>query len=89
MYRCQTAGKQAGIQLIRTCRSEGWPLSGVSLIQGSGSCRVRKDIVYVSSKLSLADSADRACTLASTAIDASVCVDLILSIALRDCFDGT
>lgn len=89
MHRCQTAGKQAGIQLIRTCRSEGWPLSGVSLIQGSGSCRVRKDIVYVSSKLSLADSADRACTLASTAIDASVCVDLILSIALRDCFDGT
>ena len=42
----------------------------------------------VSPKLSLADSTDRAGTLASTAIDASICVDLVLRIALRNSLNG-
>ena len=89
MHRCQTAGEQAGKQPIPTGRSQGRPPGGISLYRNPKAAVYEKTFVYVSSKLSLADSADRACTLASTAIDASVCVDLILSIALRDCFDGT
>ena len=37
----------------------------------------------------LSDSANRALSFASAAIDASVCVDLVLSIALSDSLYGT
>ena len=37
----------------------------------------------------LGNSSDRALSLASTAIDASVCVDLVLGIALSDSLNGT
>ena len=39
-------------------------------------------------RLCLNNRACRTCAFASTAIDAGICVDLVLSVALRDSFDG-
>jgi hypothetical protein len=49
---------------------------------------LRKGINQCQIELSLADSTNGTCAFASAAIDASICVDLVLSVALGNSLNG-